>query len=286
MSVEQIIQLTRYDDIASLRERLERTQASSVVLIVPERASLLRSMVSMKLLRRYAQQMELDITIVTADKVTADVARRHGVRVRGSLDKGLLRSEGGAELQATVRKPARPVVRVVRGAARLLSGLLAVAVLGAVLAVLALAAAVLAPEAIVTVVPASESIIVPLGLRASPEIRVIDSARGQLPAKTVQVLIEETGQVETTGRKRIPDAAAIGTVVFANRSLAPLTIPKGTIVRTSTGASVRFSTEEETMLPAGAFSTVRVAIKAVDPGPNGNVKAGTISIVEGPLPFR
>jgi hypothetical protein len=151
---------------------------------------------------------------------------------------------------------------------------------------LALVGAVLAPSATITLTPATEPVAASVSLTAGTQIRVLDSAKGQLPARTVQVLMEEAGQVETTGRKLAPDAPATGNVLFANRSGGSITIPKGTIVRTATGVSIRFRTEEEATIAAGAFASVRVPIKAVDPGPTGNVKAGAISIIEGSLAFQ
>jgi len=288
VSFDQIIHLTPDDDIASLRERLSRTQAQIVILVVSNDVALLRNAVSVKLLRRYAGQMDMQIVVVTRDRTSEDLARRQGLRVYAALDKIPPKSRGGLSKQDLASVPSLPHVPIYRSAARLGCWVLALAVLAAAVAALALVAAFLAPSATITLVPAAEPISATVSLSASTQMRVIDSVKGQFPAKPIQVLIEDTGTVETTGRKRVPDATAAGTVifVFANRSLGALTIPKGTIVRTASGMSVRFRTEEDVTLPAGAVASVRAQVKAVDPGPNGNVKAGAINIVEGTLAFQ
>ncbi len=286
MSVDQILHLTPDDDLASLRERLKRTMADTVVVIVPNDVLLLRNAVNVKLLRRYAEQMALNIVIVTRDGSTGELARRQSFPVYPSLERIPRQNRGGLSKQQLKSVPGLPHVPFYRRLVGLGFWLVAPVVLAGGVFLLALVAVFLAPSATITVVPANQTITTTLAVTASPQIRALDSANGQVPARPVQILIEDTGQVLTTGVKRIPDAAAAGTVVFANRSLGPLTIPKGTTVHTATGTSVRFRTDEDASLPAGAFSTVRVPVKAVDPGLTGNVKAGNINVVEGPLSFQ
>jgi hypothetical protein len=284
--VDQILHLTPDDDLASLRERLKRTLADTVIVIVPNDVSILRNAVNVKLLRRYAEQMAINIVIVTRDGPTGDLARSQSFPVYPALERIPRQNRAGLSKEQLAGVPGLPGVPFYRRLVQLGFWLTAPLVLAAGVFLMALVAVFLAPSATITVVPANQMITTTLAVTASPQIRALDIANGQVPARPVEVLIEDTGQVLTTGNKRVPDATATGTVVFANRSLGPLTIPKGTTVRTSTGISVRFRTDEDASLPAGAFSTVRVPVKAVDPGLSGNVKAGNINAVEGPLSFQ
>ena len=216
----------------------------------------------------------------------ATLARRAGLPVYHSIKSIPAKRRGDVpanQIAAAQDLRGAPLYRYAVWPIFLLVGL---AVLAFGLTGLAAMAVVVAPVATVTVAPAIETITTTVSLASSPQIRVVDAAKGQLPARPVQIIMEETGQVETTGSKFAPDAAATGTILFANRTQSPVTIPVSTTVRTATGASVRFRTEEEAQLPAGGNATVRVPIKAVDGGPAGNVKAGTINAVEGPLVFQ
>lgn len=286
MTVDQVINLTPEDTIASVRERMQRAQAPRLILVPPPRSDLLRSPVSMKLLRRHAERMHVELAIISGDHTTQETARLVGIPVFSRLEhsrRSTARMLPTTDDATAVARPGRRWWAVLLQVIGSLGGVILLA-----LGVLVLAAglAIVAPRATIELEPAARVVSARLSLRASTEFKTLDSGKGQVPARPVQVIIEDVGQAETSGRKRAPDAAASGAVIFANRSLGAVTVPKGTIVRTSTGATVRFATEEEGVLPAGAFASVRVKVKAVEPGPEGNVKAGTVNMVEGAIGFQ
>lgn len=286
MNVDHIIRLSPEDGMAGLHERLSHLQADAIVLLVPGDVPLLQRVANVRLLRRYAEETQKPISIVTRDRTTEDLARRNGLAVYSSLGRVPRQRRGGLTKKDLKNAPNLPGARIYRRFARLGCLTIALAVVALATAALVLVGVVLAPSATITVTPASEEATTTIDLTASSQIRVINSAKGQLPARSVQVLIEDVGVIETVGRKRVPDAAATGTVVVANRTMTAMTIAKGTIVRTATGVSIRFRTEEEALLPAGVYASVRVPVKAIEAGPTGNVKAGAISIVEGNLLFQ
>ena len=286
MSIEQILRLTPDDDMASLRQRLQRIAARTIILIVPDDVHLLRSAVSARLLRRYAEQMDVHVVLISRDRQTEAMARQEGLPVYSALRRIPSRYRAGLTTEDIKSVPGLPSVPIYRWLFAFLLKLAAPVILAAGGLTVALVVAVLLPEATIRLAPATEDMTLTISLIASPQIRVVDSDTGQLPAKAVQVLIEDTGQVATTGRRKAPDAHATGSVVFASRGGQAVTIPKGTIVRTATGVVIRFRTEEDAVLSTGTFSTVRVPIKAVEPGPTGNVKAGAINTVEGTLAFQ
>ena len=141
----------------------------------------------------------------------------------------------------------------------------------------------LAPWAHVVLKPAAETFTVTLNLSAHPGIDKPDLELGVVPARYVEVMVEDTIQVPTTGQRLAPYAHATGTVVFTNRVDREIRIPKGTRVSTATGQSIVFHTTRAAVLPAKRGARVTVPIEAEKPGPAGNVRAFTISQVSGPL---
>jgi hypothetical protein len=99
----------------------------------------------------------------------------------------------------------------------------------------------------------------------------------------VSVDIEAFDTIATTNKRDVPDGYAQGTVVFANKTSIPVTITKGTVLRTSFGENVRFYTLSDAWLPGELFATVQVGILAAESGPVGNVPALTVNVVEGEL---
>jgi hypothetical protein len=109
----------------------------------------------------------------------------------------------------------------------------------------------------------------------------INYSAGEIPADTVSVEREGFDTIATTNKRDVPDGYAEGTVVFANKTTIPVTITRGTVVRTSFGENVRFYTVADVWLPGELHATVRVGILAAEAGPGGNVPALTINVVEG-----
>jgi hypothetical protein len=95
------------------------------------------------------------------------------------------------------------------------------------------------------------------------------------------VQVQGEGKIATTGRRYEPSAKAKGNVVLINRTNRDVVVPAGTVVSTATGNNVRFATLKEA--PLGPNARVSVPVEAVLPGPSGNVRAGTITRVEGSL---
>ena len=141
----------------------------------------------------------------------------------------------------------------------------------------------LVPSAEVTLVPMREPINAQASISAVIGISSSDFERLFIPARTVVVDVEGTGEIPTTGSEEVPDATATGTVIFVNQRPQPITIPAGTVVATSTGTNVRFHTTEEVSLPSAVGATVEATIEAENPGPSGNVRAFSINTIQGPL---
>jgi hypothetical protein len=160
-----------------------------------------------------------------------------------------------------------------------------------VLAVVAAGAAayLVLPSAEISVTPQIEDVgPIDVTVRADPAATAVDEAAGVIPAKSVDVPVEVSGEFAATG-KRTETKPATGGVRWKNCDpSASYTIPRGTTVRTASG--VAFTIDEPVFLPVAVISgtgtnlglkcqTSEVAITAVKEGPAGNVDAGTIRIV-------
>ena len=108
----------------------------------------------------------------------------------------------------------------------------------------------------------------------------------QLPARLVKVDLLEKGAVPTTGSSQKATDKAAGEVVFSNLGDAPVSIPQGTIVSTSSGTPVEFRTTRDALLESGVGTRVSVPVEAVEAGTIGNVRANAINTVNGALRFR
>ena len=96
------------------------------------------------------------------------------------------------------------------------------------------------PSAEITVTPQIEAVgPISLTVRADPDATAVDEAGGVIPAQTLEIPVEVSGDFPATG-KRVETTAATGGVRWTNCDpSAAYTIPRGTIVRTASGDRVR-----------------------------------------------
>jgi len=130
------------------------------------------------------------------------------------------------------------------------------------------------------VTPASEPIQITVNLKAVQDSPA-DVEAGIVSARALSAQVSGEARMPTSGRSLEPDKKASGKVVIINRGSTSATVPSGTIVSTATGNDVQFATQAEAPLAPNGRAVVPIA--AVLPGPSGNVRAGTITRVEGPL---
>jgi hypothetical protein len=194
-----------------------------------------------------------------------------------------------AELDAIVHRSREvPVAKPRRRGPR--AGLVAgVLLLVAAVAVAGVAAYLVLPSAEITVTP----VVLPVGpidvtVRADPEATDVDQEAGVIPAQTIGIPVEVSGEFPATG-KRVESTAAKGGVRWKNCDpSAPYSIPRGTTVRTRDG--VAFTIDETVFLPVAVISgtgtnvslkcqTSEVSVTAAEDGPDGNVDVGTIRVV-------
>jgi hypothetical protein len=272
----QVIHLEVDDDITAVRARLEKAESSRVLLVVPPACQALDSLLDFKLLQRYAESLALEVALVTNSSKRRVLARQLGFSVFASARWGQQRTKW--------RRP-KAIPRWGRRLSwgeRILGAFVFLIALSALLA----AALLIVPSAEITLALANEVVDATVQVQANPELEMIDYEAGQIPARVVQAQIEGTAQIPVSGTKDAPDEPARGLVFFINNINQPVTVPQGTVVATSTGSTIRFTTVEEVTVPGTLGAVAEVEVVAVDPGPSGNVRANLINMIEGALSLQ
>ena len=283
MGSVEVIYLSRRDGVHSARELLRSaTPGGQVWLVIPWRAGWARNRVNLRLLRRVSEGAGIDLRLVSQHLETRTLAREAGVVSHFFVPPALLRyrSQRSRVVPADVPEGERWQARPRQfGVGTALIGFGLVAGLAAILFGSAPCSSPRHhhPGAV------AERVAGHIDVRADPRFEEIDYAASTIPARYIQVDVEGTGEVPSTGRVEVPDGVATGEVVFANRTDAAVQIPKGTVVRTSSGTPVSFYTTADAEVPGRLYASTRVGIVAREPGLLGNVKELTINVIEGPL---
>ncbi len=267
------IELDREEDIISIRDRLDWVRVKRVILIVPPGQKALSNPVNLKLLSRKARDLALDLLLVTKDPLIRSLAGEAGLRALPSEKEAFkaLPSKGPALKPMAEEAPS----------------ILALSLITLpFLFTLLIAIALFVPSARIELSPFAQLVETTLQLRADPGINRLNRAEAAVPAKKIRMELSGKGSIPTSAQKYVPDQKASGTVVFINKTAQEVTIPPGTVVSTSTGENVKFTTVNTVTLPAFFQSQAEAEIVAVDPGPQGNVGAYLINRVEGVLAFK
>jgi len=281
-----VYRLQRHVTVSVAASLVRRHRAGDQVwLVLPWRTRWAQNLLNLRRLGHAASEVGVDLRLVSLRSQVRQLAREAGlppyIMLPPALQRSVQRVEG-KDSHAEVRTLSAAQFRRPRhlGLAAFAAGLLGALLL---LGIIAATIAVVLPSAEITLQPITQAAEVRFTVTASPLRTEIDYGQALLPARMVQVIVEDVAQQATTGRATEPDTFAAGDVVFANRSDQAVSIPKGTYVRTGSGQTARFYTVNDASLPAQYNATVRVPIMAADAGPVGNVRALTINIIEGGL---
>lgn len=288
---EQILHLDPHDDFISARDKMGWVQTQRVYLIWPPHGRVLARPLDLLLLHRHAHRLGAQLALITTDPVVREEARTLKLPVFATLEDSReqkwrtpLPAVWGPTLTQRPRlhaPPSRPAPRPPARWPRWVG--IATRLMVFVLACLSLlaVAVMLWPEATLTLQPAAQPVHVPVSLLADPALT--EPTAGRVPARSVRVELELSGVQVTTGARTVPANHATGAVVFTNLTGAALTLPANLSLRTTGGQAVRFITTERATLEPRLGATTNVRIRAVDLGPVGNVAAGQINAVDGPL---
>ena len=290
---EQVFYLESNDDLPMIKEMLSWSKAQRVILVVHPRSRVLRSKVNVKLLHRSGINLGKDVALVTADWATRDLAYEVGMPTFLSVERATRSGWSGKSeldelplLERRLEKPRRrkkSAWQMKSESPRLFQTIIASLLVALIILMLAGSALLLLPGATVKLVPETETIERMIEIKADPNVDRIDYETKVVPARLLGVEVDGSTQIPTSAKRDSPDTRAKGNVVFVNQLSQPVNIPVGTVIATSAGTPIRFSTVEGVTLPGQRRGTVEASVIAMDPGPSGNVQPFMINKVEGSL---
>lgn len=308
----QVIHLAADEDFHAIAGRLKQAaQADQIVLVLPDRELFLAEPLDLVRLRRLAEELSVEIGLVTLDADTGARAKSLGFPVFAEVKQaeGSRRWRRARRLR---RRPTRPggSVRLADGWrysslpsaddraavhrrirprppwARWLSRYFAVIFFSVAVTLLAIALLYTLPGATLVLQPETRPVNVEVQIVADPQLETINLSGASAPGRLLVSTNEWRAAVETTGLAGVPDGRAAGSVVFVNLLDQPVTVPAGTRLSTSAGERIIFQVVSDVEVPAGVGSTVEADIVAVEPGEQGNVAAFLINRIEGSLANR
>ena len=282
----QIITLESHDDLISVRDRLSWAKTPRILLVWPKYEKVTLRQVDLKVLQRHALSLGAQLGLVTRARRVREDAEALGIPVFESAgqaqrvawpkvkrrrwphkapDKNLRAQREQAELKEEAWR-AHPMTRVVTFSVGVLS----------VLAVVAL----FIPRAQVILRPVSQKQSITLSVNASPAIESV-FITGSIPVHEKRILVDGEQTVVVTGEGIIPQSKSRGMAEFRNLTQQAVTIPAGTVVKTTD--NIRFLTTADGVVDAGVGKKIELSIEAVEGGVAGNLDAETINAIEGRL---
>ncbi len=271
---EEIIFLDRFDEVASVKTKLEGVRSDQAAIVVPIENRALRSPIAVRLVVRQAESLALKLGLISGDATVRRLFHNEGIpafrTVKGYRDYVARQSRPLTRLSALAQSLRERTDRTVG-----LVVLAALVVLG-----IAMAYALIPVEKVV-LVPVSEPVSDVIVVKADPTTKTVNYDARQIPARVINLPMESSIQVPVTGKKAMPNARAEGQVTLTNRTAGPVKVPAGTILYTPD--NIKFVISQETTVPGPTGAGAKVDVVAVDPGDKGNVDRGKISKIEGAL---
>lgn len=303
----------------AVRRNLAKIRAPRIAIELPDGYTELDNIARLRLLQRQAQVQRSHVALITLDEATNKAAHQLGIPVFESRDSALRRNwkmEPEAPFidprqpaiglpepppwrrEDIIQRTARPTlhrarqerIQIEQRYAKPLPfwlGWIGYAAIASLLIML-LGGFVryILPAATVTVVPGRDTISITLPLTANPNLGEPDLAQNALPARLVETTIEGTGVISTTGTQEQATLNAKGQVVFSNLGSEPVFVAEGTVVSTGTGQLVKFRTTTPIQVEGGVGTRATANVEALEPGIDSNVRASSITNIDGALRFR
>lgn len=290
---DQVITLDKNDTILQVHSKIEWSDGRRVILIVPRGCKALDAEHEMTLLRRWADEYDVQVALISTAYEVKELARTAGLPVYSSVEKAANAQwnwqrdalepaiQRHTALDADAPKPYKPILdRLGLAGWRLF---LTVALFGVAVVIIVGLASILVPSATITIVPDSLVISDASEVILDTTVTTIDHINAIVPAANYREEISGTVTVNTTRKATAPADHAQGVVTFNNLQGTEATIPLGTVVATTSGSTQRYSTTITATLPAGINARANVPVRALKPGPEGNVNALQVNFIEGPL---
>lgn len=286
----QILRLETQDDTASIRDKIAWAKAGRILLAFPKRRSPRLNKLDFILIQRTATRAGAQLAITTRDPEIIQAADILDIPVFHSIQaaqrspwlvvnrkRRVFRPPDAdrpewIELRNTIsREPKKPIPKALQ---------LFLFILG--LAAFLLLVLLFVPGAVIEVSPARES--QSIDMTVFPQVGLSSVLPGgQIPAAEVRTTVSGQMEAIATGKIIVPSTPARIALLISNLTGEAVDIPAGSVFSASEQESVRFLTNTGVTLPAGVGQTVEVAAEAELPGSSGNLPAGAINAVEGPL---
>lgn len=272
-----VVDLDAQATILDAAERIAAAPADApLALVVPAGAPFARNAVFLEVAKQAAGARPL--AIVSSDPRARSIAASVHLPAYASLGSLEREELDPTEHLGAPRRAALASLAQSRSAPSLGSPARAIGVTASAIGALLVLLAVVVPSAAVTVAPAAAAMpAATFTVRAGPG--------GEVPAQPLSATITAKVTGAATG-SRTEDLKATGTVHFTNQTTDDITIAKGTLVQTSTGADrVQFATTESKTLPRSVIvfitvvpGTADIPVEAVQGGAGGNVGANRIVV--------
>ncbi|MCL5997720.1 MAG: baseplate J/gp47 family protein [Chloroflexi bacterium] len=279
--------LTPEDDVAGARDRIEWACADRVVLVLPsDKSNASVREVDFELIGRAGKQFGCEVAVVSPSWTQRQIAESVGLVTFRTVQQAIQQHWIDNEIVDPIERLSPPR-RFRPNSLRqffprhnwLLLGLRLIVALATV-AIVAAAALMIVPSAKITLTASSQSISLIVPVTLDTQIDKVDIEGRMVPARRVDVIVEDVASAPATGAKDIPKSKAKGSVYFLNVLATPYVVPKNTVVRTSSASvAVRFITLSDVEVPPGGRA--EVSIEAIEEGPSGNVPANQVNSVEG-----
>ena len=285
----QVVHLELHDDVVSVRDKISWAKTARILLVWPRRGHILERTLDLLLLQRHAADLGAQLGLVTRSTEIRRAAGELGIPFFTTIAEAQSkpwRKRPSHPIPA--RRNPRPDLRELRAescppepawqahaATRLTFFTLGVL---AVLAVVLL----FIPSATVSLDPKLQTQELTLQVSASQSATSVNVA-GSLPAHEISLVVEGSQSAQATGQASVPDKPAQGVARFRNLTTAVVGIPAGTVIRTMTEPAVRFITTQDGVVEGGVGETIDIPVRAVEPGPAGNLAANTLIAIQGDL---
>ncbi len=285
----QIITLESHDDLISVRDKLSWVKTPRVLLVWPKYEQVNLRLLDLKVLQRHTDSLGAQLGLVTRRANIRRDAESLGIPVFGTTSAAQkdLWPFAPPRTQRMPKNPRRDL-RQLRDSVyekepawrTSLTGRVITFTVGVIAFVTV--ASLFVPRAAVTLYPETQIQKSVIPVAASESVQSA-SVTGSIPAKKLSAIVETEQSLAIISEIAIPKSKAQGIARFTNLSQGEVKIPAGTIVSTATDLPVRFVTLNDTLLNPGVDEFVEVPIEALEAGASGNVLAGTLIVVDGPL---
>ena len=310
----RVIYLEPDDEITTVVEKLRKYSDQNLALSVPKGATLLQSIVNLKLLRKEAEELGKQVVIVTTDRVGTTLAEKTGLKTVESteeLPKALPRvvqeeeeaSESGFKRVAVSnerlpyfssgevkkekssfdigRKSFAGASAAGKKAGSKLKYIIPVVVV--VLAVAIYLTFLLLPKAKITLFLKGESFKAEADIHFSHNLSSVDQAKAALPSRFISKEAELSKSAKTTGKMNV-GTKATGTITISNKTGVAQPLSASTKFLSSGAQS--FLSDKAITVP-GAYvdgsghivaGSAQVSVTAAAVGTSYNISAGSFTI--------